>query len=185
MWNPHGRPVEAHVEALVRLSEHAVFAPGAGARGVHGHLVANSQTLDAIPHRRNHAQHLVPKGHRLADAYRAEPAMQVVVQIGSAESAIRDAHLHLAPAWLRGGFHGVDAQIPLCMHDHRLHFLGALITLIRSSPRASRLTFSATVAVRRAMVPVVQPDICGVIVTLGRVWNGCFDGIGLGVSADG
>ncbi len=44
------------------------------------------------------------------------------------------------------------------------------------SPRATRWMFSAMTAARASIMPSVHPDTCGVISTLGSVWNGRWDG---------
>lgn len=51
------------------------------------------------------------------------------------------------------------AKVALGMDDDGLHASGSLIRFRSVSPRASRLMFSATVAVRREIVPSVHPDI--------------------------
>ena len=51
-----------------------------------------------------------------------------------------------------------------------------LTTLTHGLPAARRLILSAIVCLRRLIVPVVQPDMCGVITTFGNSWNGNFEG---------
>ena len=55
-----------------------------------------------------------------------------------------------------------------------------LTTLTHCLPAALRLILSAIVCLRRLIVPVVQPDMCGVITTFGNSWNGNFEGRMLG-----
>src|SRR5204863_7994060 len=79
--------------------------------------------------------------------------------------------------------------------DQRCHWRGAdrcprltsylqvradLTTLTHGLPAARRLILSAIVCLRRLIVPAVQPDMRGVITTLGNSWNGNFEGRMLG-----
>ncbi len=51
-----------------------------------------------------------------------------------------------------------------------------LMTLTQDLPAARRVMLSAIVCRRRLIVPVVQPDMFGVITTFGNSWNGSFEG---------
>src|ERR1700730_6359146 len=55
-----------------------------------------------------------------------------------------------------------------------------LTTLTHGLPAARRVILSAIVCLRRSIVPVVQPDMCGVITTFGNSWNGNCEGRMLG-----
>jgi hypothetical protein len=52
----------------------------------------------------------------------------------------------------------------------------SLTTFSSEEPEKQRLMLSAMVCWRRRMVPLVQPDMCGVIKTFESSWKGCFDG---------
>jgi ABC-type anion transport system duplicated permease subunit len=58
-------------------------------------------------------------------------------------------------------------------------------TLTQGLPAARRLILSAIVSLRRLIVPVVQPDMCGVITTFGNSWKGNFEGGVLGLPGEG
>src|SRR6266446_2217601 len=63
---------------------------------------------------------------------------------------------------------------------HGNQLTAGLTTLTHGLPSARRLILSAMVFWRRRIVPEVQPDMCGVITTFGKVWNGSADGRTLG-----
>ena len=56
------------------------------------------------------------------------------------------------------------------------HASAGRTTLRSGRPDASRLMFPAITSRRWAMVPVLSPDMCGVITTLLSSWNGSRDG---------
>ena len=60
-----------------------------------------------------------------------------------------------------------------------------LTTLTQGLPAARRPMLSAIVCLRRLIVPVVQPDMCGVITTFGNSWKGNFEGRTLGWPGEG
>ena len=53
-------------------------------------------------------------------------------------------------------------------------------SLIDRWPAARRRMFSAMVCLRRLIVPLVHPDMWGVITTFGNSWNANFEGRTLG-----
>ena len=61
-----------------------------------------------------------------------------------------------------------------------LQVRAGLTTLTHGLPAARRLILSAIVCLRRLIVPLVQPDMCGVITTFGDSWNGNVEGGTLG-----
>ena len=114
----------------------------------------------------------------------------VASRLASRDEALSSAGLmfesrrSLSPLWVR------SAGFVRSSCGRQTRYLEALIrcterllpqstALTRCSPRASRPTFSAIVCLRRLMVPSVQPDMCGVMVTLGRLSKGRLPGIGL------
>ena len=60
-----------------------------------------------------------------------------------------------------------------------------LTTLTHGLPAARRRILSAIVCLRRLIVPVVQPDMWGVITTFSNWWNGNFEGRMLGSLGEG
>ena len=50
------------------------------------------------------------------------------------------------------------------------------MTLSGGSPRAVRAMFSAISLARASSMPSVQPDTCGVMITLPSSWKGCVAG---------
>ncbi len=58
--------------------------------------VPSAQTRDTFANRGNEACDLVPQRHGLLDAHRAEAAMVIIMQIGTADAAIGDLDAHLA-----------------------------------------------------------------------------------------
>ena len=63
----------------------------------------------------------MPQRHRLLNPDRTEPAMQVVMQVRSADPAIRDSDLGLARAGRQGILEGIDPQIARAVDDNRFH----------------------------------------------------------------
>ena len=69
--------------------------------------------------------------------------------------------------------------------DQLLQVRAGLTTLTQGRPAARRLMLSAIVCLRRLIVPLVQPDMWGVITTFGNSWNGNLEGRMLGWSGEG
>src|SRR6516162_6786519 len=72
-----------------------------------------------------------------------------------------------------------------CMLDFKSPIQGLLhivlqpisgIALSGGSPRAVRSIFSAITLARALNIPSVQPETCGVMITLLKLWNGSVDG---------
>src|SRR5258706_14508634 len=79
----------------------------------------------------------------------------------------------------RGNSH-FDDSLRLAYAVLTTHVRAGLTTLTHGLPSARRLMLSAMVCLRRMIVPVVQPDMWGVITMFGNSWNGSFEGRVLG-----
>src|SRR6478752_1435671 len=65
----------------------------------------------------------VPENQRLPEGECADGAMPVVVQVGPADPAMRDAHQHVVVSWGAAG-DVVQAEVGGCVDGEGFHFLG-------------------------------------------------------------
>ena len=83
----HGRPIEAHVEALVVAAFTAEFAGVTGARWRDANQLSDAQTFDAPAQCCDVTRHFMAKDHGLLQANYAEAAMVEVMQVRAANAA--------------------------------------------------------------------------------------------------
>ena len=96
MGKRHGRPVEPHVQAVIELALVAVHAVPARPAGIDGDQIAFLDHADAGADSFGIAGHLMTQHHRFAQPDRAETAVIVVMQVGTADAAGRHGYADLA-----------------------------------------------------------------------------------------
>ena len=87
MRKAHRTAVKANVETLIRMSFDAVAAVTTRVARVDRHPIADADSRDTLADGDDGSSHFVPKDHGFLEANRAETAMLVVMQVGSADSA--------------------------------------------------------------------------------------------------
>src|SRR6266542_2932594 len=114
----HCTAVEAHIETLVGMSFDAVATVTARAARVDRYAIADADPRDTSADRGHDAGHFVSEDHRFLQANRAESAMLVVMQIGSADSARGESHLYLTGTRTARRRHVFDSQIEGSVNDN-------------------------------------------------------------------
>jgi hypothetical protein len=91
----HGAAVKPHVQAMLMLACLAKFALAARPTRVKRDSVSRFNALHVGTHGLHCPRHFVPKHDRLLDANNAKAAMQVVVQVGPANTSRTNPYEHL------------------------------------------------------------------------------------------
>ena len=117
MRKSHRAAVEANIETLIRMSFDAVTAVTAGVARVDCHAISDFDSRDTLADLDHGSSHFVPEDHRFLEANRAESAMLVVMQIGSADAARGESYLDLTWTRTARGGHVFDSQIEWSMND--------------------------------------------------------------------
>jgi hypothetical protein len=116
----HRAAVETHVEAVVFHARQAEPAMAAWQAGVHRDPITGAHARDILAHLHHLAGDLVPKHHRLTQSHRAEAAMQIIMQIRSADATSADAHLDVMRPDV-GCLPFLDPQVPWRMDHSSFH----------------------------------------------------------------
>jgi hypothetical protein len=101
---------KSHVQTMLRLSQLTVATGSAGLAGIDRNLVANRQVFDPPARLGDGPGELMPHDNRFANPDRAEPAVQKVMQIGTANPAPSDANQNLSGSRSADSL-PIDAQI--------------------------------------------------------------------------
>ena len=116
----HGRPVETHIKAVVMPPFQAVGTGITRTRRRDGDKLADLESRHVVAKRLDAASHLVSENHWLAQAYGAEAAVVVVMQVRPADSAANNADQYIIRARC-AQFAVFDPKILCRMGHNRFH----------------------------------------------------------------
>ena len=137
MREAHRAAVEAHVEAMILFALETISAMVAGPARIDRDARPGLDAFHVRADGLHDARDFVAKDHRLAQPHRAEAAVVVIVQVGTADAAEGDAHADVARAE-PGDFRLLDPQVLRRVGDHSAHDVPFPDDLRRSYPPRAR-----------------------------------------------